>query len=239
MVDDDSIDIQPWPVMELIGRSVVLATLARRGMLDVEQGRDLFDLETDRFDLSTWARTELQNWLDEREVTLLGKPVGELSDDEISRCEDALIGASTIAWALRVVDTDQLPLPQGGSAEETTLAWAPAPWAKVRQLQSRVRLRSDEDLARERERWELWYWRAVDAPESPGALPDVIAEVESTGLVPIVEGDFANDADIPYSRLGHDHQADIAWLAELRLRTLNWVCGYGSSWESAPLYIED
>jgi hypothetical protein len=57
--------------------------------------------------------------------------------------------------------------------------------------------------------------------------------------VPIVEGDFATDAGIPYSRLDPDHRADIAWLAELRLRTLNWVCGYGSSWESAPLYIED
>ena len=239
MVDDDSIDIQPWPVMELIGRAVILATLARRGMLDIERERDIFDLETDRFDLSTWTRTELQNWLEDREVAILGKPVGELSEDEMSWCDDALIGASTIAWAIRAVESDELPLPQDGTAEELTLAWAPTPWMKVRQLQSRARIRSDEELARERERWELWFWRAVDASEAPDALTDVVAEVRESGLIPIMEQDFATDAGIPYSSLSDDEQAEIAWLAELRLRTLNWVCGFGSSWEAAPLYIED
>lgn len=239
MSDDDSIDIQPWPVMELIGRSVILATLARRGMLDIERERDIFDLETDRFDLSTWARTELQNWIEEREVIILGKPVGELNEDEISRCDDALIGASTIAWAIRAVESDELPLPQDGTAEEETLAWAPMPWMKVRQLQSRARIRSDENLARERERWELWYWRVFDAPEDPATLANVVAEVRDSGLIPVVEDDFATDAGIPYSSLPEEDLLDIAWLAELRLRTLNWVCGFGRSWESAPLYIDD
>jgi len=237
--EDDSIDIQPWPVMELVGRAVVLATIARRGMLDIEEGRDLFDLETDRFDLSTWARTELQNWISERDVALLGRPVGELADDDIARCEDALVGASSIAWALRVAAMDQLPVPQDGIAEEQVLAWAPHPWLKVRPLQGRVRLRSDEDLARERERWELWFWRTHDASDTPDALPDVVAEVRETGIIPIVMDDFATDNERPYSDLQAEEQDHLAWLSELRLRALNWVCGFGTSWDNAPLYLDD
>lgn len=236
---DDSIDIQPWPVMELVGRAVVLATIARRGMLDIEEGRDLFDLETDRFDLSTWARTELQNWISERDVALLGRPVGELGDDDIARCEDALVGASSIAWALRVASLDHLSVPQDGLAEEQVLAWAPQPWLKVRPLQGRVRLRSDEDLAHERERWELWYWRANDASDAPDSLPEVVAEVRETGIIPIVSDDFATDDGRPFNDLGAEEQDHLAWLSELRLRTLNWVCGFGQSWESAPLYLDD
>lgn len=236
---DDSIDIQPWPVMELVGRAVVLATIARRGMLDIEEGRDLFDLETDRFDLSTWARTELQNWISERDVVLLGRSVGELGGDDIARCEDALVGASSIAWALRVASLDHLSVPQDGLAEEQVLAWAPQPWLKVRPLQGRVRLRSDEDLAHERERWELWYWRANDASDAPDSFPEVVAEVRKTGIIPIVSDDFATDDGRPFNDLGAEEQDHLAWLSELRLRTLNWVCGFGQSWESAPLYLDD
>ena len=45
-----------------------VATIARRGILEVDDQRDHFDLETDRFDLSTWARTELQNWISDDEL---------------------------------------------------------------------------------------------------------------------------------------------------------------------------
>src|SRR5688572_11204865 len=100
--DEDSIDIRPWPVIELIGRAVVLVSVARRGMLEVDTERDVFDLETDRFDLLTWTRTELQNWISDAELNLLNKPVGELNDDDLAECDDALIGASTVGWALYV-----------------------------------------------------------------------------------------------------------------------------------------
>ncbi len=109
MPQDDSLDIQPWPVIELIGRAVTLATVARRGMLEVDDERDAFDVETDRFDLSTWSRTELQNWITDDELRLLNASVGELSDDDLTACDDALIGATAIAWAVRAVDVPRLP----------------------------------------------------------------------------------------------------------------------------------
>jgi hypothetical protein len=236
--DDDSIDIRPWPVIELIGRAVVLASAARRGMLEVDTERDVFDLETDRFDLLTWARTELQNWISDEELNLLNKPVGEMDDDDLAECDDALIGASTVGWALNVVKSDQLPVPQDGIAEEHILEWAPEPWAKVRQLASSARLRSDEDLAAERERWELWYWRATEAEDASDGLREVVAEIRESGVMPIAENDLATDAGMPFSQLSPDEQDDIAWLAELRLRALNWVCGFGDSWETAPIYLD-
>lgn len=237
--DDDSIDIHPWPVVELVGRAVVLATVARRGMIDLDEDRDLFEAEADQFDLSAWARTELQNWVNARDAALLTKPAGEMNADELAECEDALIGASTIAWALRAVAIPELPVPQDESVEKATLDWAPEPWEKVRPLQQQARLRSDEDLARERERWELWYWRAVDAEEHPDALADVVADVGAARLIPIVDGDFAANDGTPFSRLSASMREDIAWLAERRLRTLNWVCGFGTDWDAAPLYLDE
>lgn len=235
---DDAVDIRPWPMIELIGRAVVLASVARRGTLEVEAERDVFDLETDRFDLVTWARTELQNWISDRELELLTVPIGELEDEDLAECDDALVSASTIAWALRAIPADELTIPQDGTAEKQAVEWAPEPWAKVRQLQSRVRLRSDEDLARERERWELWYWRATDAADNIDALSEVVQEVTESTIIPIVDGDFATSDGVPYSHLTADVQDDVAWLAELRLRALNWVCGFGDTWEASPLYLD-
>lgn len=239
MPQDDSLDIQPWPVIELIGRAVTLATVARRGMLEVDDERDAFDVETDRFDLSTWSRTELQNWITDDELRLLNASVGELSDDDLTVCDDALIGATAIAWALRAVDVPRLPLPDLDELNERALAWAPQPWEKVRSMQSRVRLRSDEDLAAERERWELWYWRATDAEEDAAALADVVDELRETDLIPLADGDFADDNGTPFSRMSDEERDDVLWLAELRLRALNWTCGIGESWESAPLYPDE
>jgi hypothetical protein len=236
---DDTIDIQPWPVIELIGRGVTLATIARRGILEVDDHRDHFDLETDRFDLSTWARTELQNWISDNELRLLNTGIGDLTDEDLGECDNALVSATAIAWTLRAVDTARLPLPEQEEIDETTLRWAPEPWDKVRSLQSRARLRSDVELGEERERWELWYWRATDGLDDPAAVQDVADEVRETGLIPIVDDDFANDAGTPFHRLSEDERDDVAWLAELRLRALNWVCGFGESWEAAPLYLDE
>jgi hypothetical protein len=237
--DDDSIDIQPWPVIELIGRGVTLATVARRGILEVDAERDAFDLETDRFDLVTWTRTELQNWVTDAELRLLNLAIGELEDDDLSLCDDALVNATAIAWALRVIDADHLPLPERGDLDEKVLDWVPEPWEKVRPLQSRARLRSDLELAAERERWELWYWRSTEGLDDAAAVAEVVEEVRDSGLIRVSDGDFATDDGIPFGQLSDEERDDVAWVSELRLRSLNWVCGFGESWESAPLYIDD
>lgn len=237
--DDDTIDIQPWPVIELIGRSVALVTVARRGMLEVDDERDEFELETDRFDLVTWARTELQNWITDDELRILNTPTSQLSEEDLASCDDALVSATAIAWTIHAVNEGHLPLPEEGTVDQQTLDWAPSPWEKVRSLQSRARIRSDEELAAERERWEIWYWRATDGLDDPEAVREVAEEIRGSKLIPVVDNDLADDIGRPFGRLSPDEQDDVVWLAELRLRALNWACGFGETWESAPLYLDD
>jgi hypothetical protein len=234
--DDDTIDITPRPVTELAERTVILATIARRGMLDVDTERDHYERETDRFDLVSWVRSELGQALTRAELDLLSAPVGDLDEDDLAACDDALIGASTIAWALGVDTSERLPVPQDGEAEQRVLSWAPNPWNDLGQIVRNLDVRDEEVLAAERERWELWYWRALDADDADDGFAEVIAEVQASGLIPTAAGDLATDAAEPFGTLSPDEQADIAWLAELRLRALNWACGLGETWETTPLY---
>ncbi len=62
--------------------------------------------------------------------------------------------------------------------------------------------------------------------------------MRETGLIPVADGDLTDDNGVPFYRLSEEQQDDVAWLAELRLRALNWACGFGESWETAPLYLD-
>lgn len=233
---DDELDIQPWPVLELIGRAVALTSVAKRGLLEVDEELDTFSKETDRFELSTWARTELTNWITDAELTALNTPIGDLTEEQLLLADEALYAGGAVAWALRGVTTDRLPMPDSDAFMAAVLEWAPSPWDKVRQLQKRVRLRSDQELADERERMELWYWRG-ETDIADEELADVVAEVAAAGLIPVVDGDFGTDDGVSYATLSEDERDDLTWVAEQRLRALNWVCGFGDSWETAPLDI--
>lgn len=233
---DDEIDIQPWPVLELIGRAVALTSVAQRGLIEMDDDSDVFTRETDRFELSTWARTELTNWITDAELAILNTPIGNLSDEQLLGADEALYAAGAVAWALRAVRDEYMPVPDSDAFNAAVMAWAPGPWDQVRKLQKQVRLRSDEDLAGERERMELWYWRGGDV--SAEDLVDVVAEIEAADLMPTVNGDLAVGGGIAFGSLSEDEQDEITWIAEQRLRALNWVCGFGDSWETAPLEID-
>lgn len=234
---DDELDIQPWPVLELVGRAVALTSVAKRGMLEVDEEDDVFSQETDRFELSTWARTELSNWITDAELAVINAPIGSLTEEQLLFTEEALYGGGAVAWALRSVTVDKLPIPDDEAFNAAVMEWAPTPWDMVRRLQKRVRLRSDEDLATERERMELWWWRANDDIPADD-LAEVVAEVAEAGLINVVDGDFATDGGVAFRALAEEERDDIAWIAEQRLRALNWVCGFGDSWESAPLVLD-
>ena len=234
---DDELDIQPWPVLELIGRAVALTSVAKRGMMEVDDQSDVFSQETDRFELSTWARTELSNWITDAELAVLNAPVGDLSEEQMLLAEEAMYAAGAVCWALRAVHAEQLPVPDKVDFNSAVIVWAPGPWDRVRLLQKRVRLHSDEDLAVERERMELWHWRSnteITAEE----LAEVVAEVAEAGLIPVWDGDFATDDGVPFAALPEDVRDDISWISEQRLKALNWVCGFGDSWETAPVNLD-
>lgn len=232
---DDEIDIQPWPVLELIGRAVTLTSVARRGLLEVDEDADVFSNETDRFELSTWARTELTNWITDTELAILNTPIGELTEEQMLLADEALFAAGAVAWALRAVTDEYIPMPDTEAFTGAVMEWAPTPWDKVRNLQKRVRLRSDQELADERERMELWYWRGSEEITTE-ELAEVVAEITEVDLMPVIDGDLSADG-VAFGALSEEDRDDLTWVAEQRLRALNWVCGFGDSWETAPLDI--
>jgi len=241
MDDDDSIDIQPRPPRELLGRAALLAALGRRGLIEGEADADPMSAETDQFDLQAWARIELGFWTSPEDLHILQAPVGSLIDQEEDYCADALVSASTIGWCIGA-SSRSLPLLSDGAPEREVLAWTPAPWTKIRSRVRLVRVRTDDELARERERWELIVWRmslftnTANMGDDEAALRDVVVEVESAGLIRCEGGDFATDDGVPFRHLEPDRQEQLDTEATLRLQAMNWVCGFGNRWDDVPLF---
>ena len=242
---DEFLDIEPWPPAELVGHLVANVALGRRGLMESDADADVFERETDRFELEAWARLELTAWLDAGESAILSASNGTLSEDQHQRCDEALIMASSIGWALYIVPRSSLPLITDGDPEQRALEWAPGPWTPVRNVVKGTRVRTDEALANERERWELVYWRCglfeddSIRTEDEQALRETVKELAETPLIKVDSLDFLLDDGRAFHQLQAEAMDELARQAEVRLRTLNWVCGYGQRPSSAPLYLEE
>lgn len=242
--EDDFIDIRPWPVQVIIGRLISLVTLGRRGILEAQETDDLFEAETDRFDLESWAALELQTALASEEARILRDPVSSLNDDDLATCADALLAAAAIGWTLRVISSRTLTIPVDPGDEQRILEWSPEPWTKVRPIARSVRLRSDEELAHEREKWDIITWRLslfqdpADMQTDRAALKETLAEASAADLLRTDGNDFLTDVGVSFAQMTDDELSEMDHLARIRLRTLNWVCGFGEGWESAPLFLD-
>jgi len=242
---DDYIDIQPWPAAELVGQLVAHVALGRRGLIELDSAADAIEQETDRFELEAWARTELSSWLEPAESEVLAMPAGELSPEQADVCADAILVASTIAWAIRIVNSDHLPLPVDNQAEQRTLDWAPGPWIPVRNVVKAARLRSDEELAQERERWEIIHWRTTlfedpaMADDDRSALSDILGELAGNPALQATDHDLALDDGTAIGDLDASALEDLQRLSGIRLMALNWVCGFGESPTRAPLFVDE
>ncbi len=245
MNDDDFLDIRPWPPIELVGQLVSHVALGRRGLIETDESGDVFERETDRFELDAWAKLELAAWMSADQTAKLAAPLGSLSETQLEACHDALIVASTIGWATYIVALATLPISTDGGPEGVVLDWAPGPWTPVRNSVKAIRVRSDEHLATERERWELLAWRctlfqddeSIDVDQQ--ALEETIAELVGQSLVENNGQDFIAARGRPFGALPAEDLAQIAHEAELRLKSLNWTCGFGETPASAPIFLED
>jgi hypothetical protein len=242
--DQDYINIEPWPVSELAGHLISQVTLGRRALIEMDLDGDAFERETDRFELESWARLELTAWLTPQELDWLEADVGGLGEQPLATCEQALLIASTIGWALRLTGANSIPALTDGADELAVLAWAPTPWTQVRTVLKSLRVRSEEELATQRERWEVLQWRTTlftdPAMEEDDAIAwtEAIPEIEESGLWPIVDSDISLDG-VAVRALSVEVLEDLRNEAETRLRTLNWVCGYGDRPASAPLELDE
>lgn len=141
-----------------------------------------------------------------------------------------------------------MPPPWEQAAPGPVLAMIPELTEDVSAFSTTLDLRDEQLIADERERAELWSWRAAIENELPyvsaaerAELEDAIAEVaddiEHAGLFPIAGDDFAV-LGRAFASVDDETQALITEISTHRLRALNWLCGFGDAWDTVPLDIE-
>ncbi len=243
--DDDSLEITLRPAAEVAARLVALATVVRRAALELDPSGDA---EGERFDMAAWLREEhVTPLLTADERRLIETRVGGLAQDIAEDASWRIESVAVLAWAAGLNDelpTYELPSPPAG-----ILALIPEPWDKVQPFRAEIELRGEEEVAAAREQAELWQWRgqllagpdgdALPAtPEMRQIIREVAADSARAGLF---ERSLSNDFPVagrPYRNLTEDERALLTDLASERLRALNWLCGFGSSWDDAPTDIE-
>lgn len=242
---DDFIDIEPWATSEIAGHLVAQVTLGRRGLIETDRETDVFERETDRFELEAWARLELTAWLSEPQFRILDLPLGNLSSEQLELTNDGMVIGSTLGWAMYLVKLDALPMQSDGAPEMGILEWAPTPWTPVRNVVKALKVRTEDALAAERERWELIHWRSMlftdeaTADEDRQVLLETVNELRQLGTIPTAGNDLALDNGEPFTNLSPDALFELQHTSEVRLRALNWVCGFGETPDTAPLDLGD
>lgn len=253
---DDDLDIRLRAPRLVVERLVVLAAVTRRAILErlpddvqISDGTDQHheDPESGRFDLVGWLREEkLDRVATEGERSLLHTRIGRLPAEEAARATWAGEAMVALAWCGGIV----AEFPPYGEATDiaSVLDFIPSPWESVKPLFARFELRPQAEIAAEREKSELWLWRAgieavfrQAAPDERGELKSLIAEVTheavSAGLLPAASsGDFSAP-NRPVTRLDAATLDELTATAQERLRALNWVCGFGDSWDDVPVEI--
>jgi hypothetical protein len=133
-------------------------------------------------------------------------------------------------------------------ADPAALAAAiPAPFDEVDDYFNQLNVRDEETIALERERAELWAWRVAIREDLEGAtaaeraellatIREAAAEALDAGLVAVARDDFAVDGR-PFASTDPETRALIAEISLQRLHALNWLCGYGMSWDDVPLDV--
>jgi hypothetical protein len=244
--NDDELDIELRSPAEVATRAIILASLIRRLSIEsLAAEAQVEALAGEAFDLRAWLQSEgLWDHLGDTEAAFLEQPLGGLSDAQMATVAWQAEGLATLGWALGLAEL----APVGDlKLAETVLTLVPSPWDKTAPWIHAAVLQPEPDIARERDRAELIEWRiSIEAPlrtatdeersEYHEAIADVAREADVAGLVETSAGDFTL-AGLPPSSMSDDDLERLAALAEERLRALNWLCGFGDSWDTVPLDI--
>ncbi|MBA3450198.1 MAG: DUF4272 domain-containing protein, partial [Chloroflexia bacterium] len=163
-MDEDAIDIELRAPSEVAGRCIVLAALLRRLSLEsLDTNTHAEERSTDAFDILLWLRSEgFGDTLTSSELDHLSRPVGDLREEENRAFVEPAEGLTTLGWALNLGDS----LAFHQTAEVATLISSiPSPWEDTSSWLRAAQLRTEDEIARERERTEVTFWRIRIEPE--------------------------------------------------------------------------
>lgn len=242
---DDEIEINLRPARQVAARVVVLSTVAQRAFLETAANDP--DAAAERFDIVAWLKTEgLADAVSASERRLLETPLSALDAEDANSAGWSAEALVALGWALGL--TPAMPPADTPADPSAILAAVPTPWDKTASFLDAAQLRPEPEIATERERAELWHWRAeladAYAAASPGQRRDLTAaarevarDAAAAGLIPTpVGGDFPVRGT-SYRAIPDEEQDVLASIAAERVHALNWLCGFGSDWDHVPTEV--
>ncbi len=244
--DDLEIEINLQPVPIAAARLIVVGAVCRRAFLELDPATATAsdDPEGDRFDLTAWLTEEgLDPYVSAEERHVLNRRIGRLEPEEAQAFSWQIEAAAALAWSLELLD--DAPPPDAAIDPAALFALLPSPWDKTRPFRTNAELLPEELVAFERERAELWHWRATveverstatgrDASELNAAIREVAAESAAAGFFVDPIGNDFPVAGHAYRLSTPDMVETLAAVATERLRALNWLCGVIPAWDAPP-----
>jgi len=244
--NEDEIDVEIRSSLEIRSRILILAAVLRRLALEAAAQENDTEPLADAFDEREWLREQgLSEDLTPGEATLLDSPPGSVASEVIT--ETSWQGEALVAlgWAVRALD-----MPPAGMTVDihSLIESVPRPWDDIQHWFDNPAIVSEQEAIREREIADIWRWRATtevlrrrgttaDSQEYEEAIREVVAEARAAGLVNALRGeDFGVDGASIKELSTSDLDQLIAVTAQ-RLHALNWLCGFGASWDLVPLDV--
>ncbi len=243
----DEIEIVLRPARTVATRLIALAAVVRR--LAIESAVDLApddDAETERLDLALWLR-EQDVWqeLTGEERETVETITGDLNVEQRVDATWAAEALATLGW---VAGLNPAPAGFERIADPSSLLDAvPAAWDDIRSFTGTLQLRDELEIAAAQEAAALWLWRLALEPErrratsnERSALDAVVAatwrEATGAGIWEGGDGDALLDGS-PVGGVDEELLELATGIAHARCHTLNWVCGFGESWDDVPLDV--
>lgn len=242
--EDDGVEIALRDPTTVAARTIILAALCHRAFIEIDATEhDNPDLDEDRFDLLAWLYDEnLFDRTSARERDALHAVVGTLAEDETLEATWSAEALAALCWSLSLIP--RLPGFDESAPIDPLLRVLPEPGSSCSAFLRQAGILGEDVIAAARETAELWYWRATmqellnDASQTEWdellvAIRDTAVEGAAMGFLPQpVSDDFPMHGGA-YAQ-ADNHEA-LAAIAEWRLRAFNWLCGFGSSWDTVPL----
>lgn len=222
-------------------RCLSLGSYIVRGELDIsvrnQENKEIFKSVSELVELlySWMEKEDLLNYLTSEELESFSKPLGEWDNMELIKAIWKNESLGTLLWALSLIPQippyDNLFIPER-LIENLTL-FRPKEF-----FLEKVKLRSGDEIKRERDIAEYWFWRLQifdmekrnESFSEEMNIKDIISSVAEKayldGYIPEpINGDFPILGK-PFKDITLDEYLKVSYIIVERYNTLNWLCGY-------------